>query len=245
MSGLGPPIDHTLILASGSCRYLARHNCACPGALVANAILAPGGVRFDRRLGIVERGVCTHLVDTSSYIAELAAVAQELTSLGELVDDHEFRRHYNDALRAIEQVEASWSRSYLGYHARCYYGSFTKPPSEDPFHASTGLRPPTRWRERDLDDVRTEIQFPLSRFKFDNRKLEEAVARRVVARQRGTIISILSSYLSVAGDDSYIAHLLKTVGDGTPPSAISIARSFVPNTSYTTNDTRALNEGGQ
>ena len=187
------------------------------------------------------------LADTDSYIAELDVVEDELTTLAGEGEVPEFREAYNAALRAIEDIEKSWSRSNLGYQARVYYGDFEAPPPDDLFSVTSGLRRggihPTRWQVRDVTTC--EVKCAHTALSSISMRCKPTKPQRGAPSRgtRGTITSILSSYLSVH-DDSYITNIKKKVEKASPPSAASLARALVPNRQYLTNDTRALNEGG-
>ncbi|MCV7353771.1 TIR domain-containing protein [Mycobacterium parmense] len=187
------------------------------------------------------------MAGTDAYISELDALAEELSTLGAQGDSPEFREPYNAALRVIDQVEKSWSGSNLGYQARVYYGEFEPPPAHEAFSITSGLRrggvAPTRWQVRGVDDVRDELRACGVKIDFDDMTTKETEARRSVTRHKGTITSILSSYLATH-DDNYIASVKNRVEKASPPSAATFARALVPNRQYLTNDTRALNEGG-
>lgn len=187
------------------------------------------------------------MADTSAYISELDALAEELSAVGAEGDSPEFREPYSAARREIDRVEKSWSGSNLGYQARVYYGEFEPPPANEAFSITSGLRrggvSPTRWRVRGADDVRDELRACGVSIDFDELTAKETEVRRLITRHKGTITSILSSYLATHGDN-YIVTVKDRVEKISPPNAATFARALVPNRQYLTNDTRALNEGG-
>ncbi len=114
---------------------------------------------------------------------------------------------------AAEKVSASWSGSWIGYHAYVYYDKLQPPLPGDHFSAEWGLMnvgdsdAATGWDEYRPDDVRSAIfklagDPDLSSYQDSSRR-----ARRLFEDKKEELLSILQAVTNEKKEDAFVGRL--------------------------------------
>ncbi|KAF5079961.1 hypothetical protein [Methanobacterium aggregans] len=71
-----------------------------------------------------------------------------------------YKKDLNALLDIINQIQESWSGSWIGYHADLYYKNFERPPINERFDSEWGLqhRSQPNWEEKTYADVIRAIE---------------------------------------------------------------------------------------
>ena len=133
----------------------------------------------------------------------------------------ESAKHRLNALdQAIDQVEASWSGSWLGYHARVYYENLDEPPPGAHFSKEWGLqgglgmaRMGTRgsWAELRRQDVIDEICKTAGNPDISDLREAAASASSAFDDAQSELQSLISPILSDHEDDKFLTDLAEQI----------------------------------
>ena len=66
-----------------------------------------------------------------------------------------YSQHIKDVLEIVINIDLSWSRSWIGFHASLYYGDFERPPYNETFDKEWGglHSIPVQWQEKTTKDI--------------------------------------------------------------------------------------------
>jgi predicted nucleotide-binding protein len=137
---------------------------------------------------------------SSAVIEELTALAHESERIASTVKVQPFSTTVSKITEAIEQVGASSSQSWIGYHSRMYYSGFRRPPASDAFSSEWGLAseyfpPSDNWQEVDYEKVYEHVMGLAER--PDTKSFESAAAQaaEMFEQNRDELIAILNLIL--------------------------------------------------
>jgi uncharacterized protein (TIGR02391 family) len=180
---------------------------------------------------------------------ELAQIAVRLSAQAEKGLDPEVTGPIQSLREAINKIAKSFSGSWLGYHACVYYDGFKSPPPGAHFSKEWGLRQfngdmGTKgiWREYDPEEVKNNIYTLAGNPNIELIREILKESEPAFKNARSEIISIVSSDLYNNNDD-YLYSLLEEVKNIEYLDKGKILRKMVGTGKFTTQDTRAAEQG--
>jgi predicted nucleotide-binding protein len=153
----------------------------------------------------------------------------------------------NALIAAAEELNKSFSGSWLGYHSRVYYAGLQPAPPGAHFSQQWGLKDSFSmgstgdWREFDPDTVERYIQRSAGNPDLNALETASNEAKKIFNSMKLDIISILASFNGA--QDKFIENLTEKLDALETPQASQIAKIWMPQGSVLTNDTIALNQG--
>ncbi|MFA0833113.1 MAG: hypothetical protein ACC609_03805 [Methanobacterium formicicum] len=96
------------------------------------------------------------MVNNNEIMEKLDILKKELGILDENMKNvRENKEDLTDLLEIINEIEQSWSGSWIGYHANLYYNDFQKPPTNEKFDIMNGLPnlQNSNWEEKSKSDI--------------------------------------------------------------------------------------------
>lgn len=152
---------------------------------------------------------------------------------------------------AANQVDKSFSGSWLGYHSRVYYRDFIPPPAGDHFSQEWGLQDLLGdigsggdWQEFNGDFVRGQIRLRAGSPDLGPSRSASVSAAKTFERAKAEMMSILGSELEEK-DDRFLQKLLEELEPLTPMSAAAVAQRWSPQARVMTRDAIASGQGFQ
>lgn len=147
----------------------------------------------------------------------------------------------------IASVAKSSSGSWLGYHARVYYGGFSIPPPGAHFSQEWGLMGVMMgttgdWREYKEDDVRYEIHKLAGKPSLQQAEEIAKQVRDIFDDCKAEINSLLSSVLDKRAD-SYISNLKDKAEEVVIFTSSNYIRSYRPRGQFSSRDSVSISQG--
>lgn len=157
-----------------------------------------------------------------------------------------------DALEAAaDEVQRSFSGSWLGYHSRVYYADLIPAPPGANFSQEWGLKElfsdmgsRGEWREFDAEEVKTQIYQMANDPDLAAAREAAAEVRELFDSSESQILSILTNELA-AGADEFLAQIKDDLEKLEPMSKGDIVHHWSPKGQVMTRDTLALGQGTQ
>jgi len=155
-----------------------------------------------------------------------------------------YQDHLHGMRERAEKISESWSGSWVGFHARLYYGKFEKPTLSESFDIEWGSINgfSDKWQERSFDEVKKKIEEGVVKHHFEYvfKKVKSLVKQAVKIREKlVTELSYVNADDSLT-DEKGIIEQIEKIGFGT--SADRFVKNLEPMQSIT-RDSRAVSEG--
>ena len=152
-----------------------------------------------------------HTPDNLHFLVrELESIAEELEGAAQAFKQ-EHEKECEELLTVIEQIERSWSNSWLGYQANVYYRNFQKVPPGAYFSKEWGIiRSQGDWVEYEHEDVWLYVQKQTKGCKFlDAATVEQSKRLKDMFEERKHVfLSLISSTDQGKQNDPYLNDLI-------------------------------------
>lgn len=177
-----------------------------------------------------------------NLIRELRAIKNELDVAVKQDERVAAREILVSAEKSANELGASWSKSWLGYHANLYYEGFALPPPGKEFDIAAGkyLVDQPLWVSYSDERVVTEI---LDRIDADKLPLAKELAEKcgaTVQNKLDDVISILQ--IAEENGDQFIGSLLTKVRERQIPTRQDVINQLAPG-KHMTRDQKAMAQG--
>jgi predicted nucleotide-binding protein len=174
---------------------------------------------------------------------ELLQIADNLATLAERGFAPEITEPIRSLNDAVNQIDKSFSGSWLGYHANVYYKDLKPPPPGEHFSQEWGLeRSSGYWIEYDSEVVKKAIYELAGNPDLGPVRNLATECKQHFEREKAEILSILISELSLA-QDAYLESLKSELGKLKLLNSNNILQRLNPTTTFFTRDTAALGQG--
>lgn len=185
-----------------------------------------------------------------NVIDELLALENRCLHGADFFKREEVKQGLQAIMGTVEAFNRSWSRSWLGYQARVYYGDFEPVPPGAEFSIDWGLNGPPPltttkgdWREYSYQGVCDEVFRRAGNPDLEVLRDTSAEMLSVFEECQHETLAVLDATLAEA-PDKRLQELRDAVAKTKPgDSEDDFAQSMVPNREYSSQDWRAL-EGG-
>jgi hypothetical protein len=186
----------------------------------------------------------------TNVIDELRAVEERSRQGADSLEREKVKHGLQAIMATVEAFDRSWSRSWLGYQARVYYGDFEPVPPGAEFSVEWGLKGPSsltrtrgEWREYAYQSVCDEVFRRAGNPDLEVLKATSAEMASVFEACQQDALAILDAALA-EDPDKRLQELRDEVAKTKPSSSEDdIAGSLMPTGRYVSQDWRAL-EGG-
>jgi len=184
---------------------------------------------------------------------ELFSLSEKLNESASWLDIDDVAKPLNNLKQAAQQVELSFSGSWLGYHSRVYYLGFQKPPPGYHFSQELGLkgnylmddfRSHGEWKEYDADIVKEHIQRISKKSNLDVARRRAEDTSKIFKFSQSDIISILQNELN-QDNDIHLKKLKGEIENLKPISALEMEKYLSPKRKITSRDRIAIGQGIQ
>lgn len=180
---------------------------------------------------------------------ELIKIADELSNLLTEHNSATIKEKLKFIADKAQELNSSWSQSYIGYHSKVYYDGFAIPPEGTRFSSEWGFGErfgsygtKGDWREFTVEEVKSEIQTRCGNLVLSDIELDIAGVIETFEHCKAEISSIISSLDSKK--DSFLESIIDRLKElDLPTKTELISRIDIPQA--LTRDSAALNGGMQ
>jgi hypothetical protein len=181
---------------------------------------------------------------------ELFELAKKLDEAAGAIESENIARPLDALEKAANEVNRSFSGSWLGYHSCVYYADLLPAPPGANFSQEWGLKKlfgsdmgsRGNWREFDPEDVKARIYHKAGEPDLDASREAAVIAQKCFNSSKSEILSILTNELDERAD-GFLGKLKDDLAKLKPMSKGDVARHWYPNGQIMTRDMVALGQG--
>jgi predicted nucleotide-binding protein len=181
-----------------------------------------------------------HLFDLAAKLIDAAATGEkpEIAVAVEAIE------------RAANEINRSFSGSWIGYHSRVYYAGFNPPPPGHHFSKEWGFTGEKwlghgshgDWIEFGVDDIRKAVQEHAGNPDLSEAKRVEKAAAQVFNSAKLEILSILTTEVDQR-KDQFLEKLIDDLAEMAPMSKREVVELWGPKGKWMTRDATAAGQG--
>jgi hypothetical protein len=184
----------------------------------------------------------------SALVSELQTIGEELIDFTAAAECSNVNATLSSLEDSVKKVGASWSGSWIGYHALVYYDGLRPPPAGATFSVEWGLNGLSRfgsrgeWRQFSSEEVKEIILNSAARPDLSEAERMRAAGTELFQTKREEVVSILHSVASTR-KDAYLNKLLEEAGKIRVFTKIDFVDFWKPKGQLVSRDSGAVLQG--